>query len=200
MLLKGTALAERLSDDGQEGLRVIPEPDIAAIRQKGAASIDLRLGRWFSSLRQTRLASLKIEKSGGVTSANSYTRRHFVPFGDKFVLHPGTFVLGITLEWIRLPPSLGGYVTGKSSWGRRGLIIETAAGVHPGFSGCLTLELSNVGEVAIEIIPGIMICQLFLHQTTSSPEMYRSSFDGRRRPVLGTIEPDEVVEKLSKPL
>jgi dCTP deaminase len=201
MLQKGKTLANRLRDAGPDGLRVIPEPRIDLIEQKGAASIDLRLGRWFSSLRQTRLASLRVEKSGGVSfPADSYTRRHFIPFGQEFVLHPGTFVLGITLEWIRLPPGLGGYVLGKSSWGRRGLIIETAAGVHPGFSGCLTLELSNVGEVAIEIIPGIMICQLFLHATTAGPETYKSSFDGRRRPVLGSIEPDEVVEKLSRPI
>jgi dCTP deaminase len=201
MLLKGTTLAERLRDPGPDGLRVMPEPRMDLIEDSGAASVDLRLGRWFSSLRQTRLASLQIDRGSGVPfAANSFTRRYFIPFGQTFVLHPRTFVLGITLEWIRLPPSLGAYVVGKSSWGRRGLIIETAAGVHPGFSGCLTLELSNVGEVAIEVIPGILICQLFFHETSPGTETYRSSFDGRRRPVLGSITPDEVVAKLSRPI
>jgi dCTP deaminase len=77
-------------------------------------------------------------------------RQHFVPFGQKFVLHPGRFALGSTLEWLRLPATMSGYVTGKSSLGRHGLIIETAAGIHPSFSGCLTLELANVGEVPLE--------------------------------------------------
>src|SRR5579872_4600935 len=109
MLQKGKTLANCLRDTSGDGLRVIPEPMMDTIEQEGAASVDLRLGRWFSSLRQTRLASLSVEKSGNVSfPADSYTLRYFIPFGQKFVLHPGTFVLGITLEWIRLPPGLGG--------------------------------------------------------------------------------------------
>src|SRR5260221_9338332 len=98
MLLKGTTLAKRLGDTGPDGLRVIPEPGMDLIEKSGASSIDLRLGRWFSSLRQTRLASLKIDKGSGAPFAtSSYTRQYFIPFGEMFVLHPGTFLLGITL-------------------------------------------------------------------------------------------------------
>jgi dCTP deaminase len=103
------------------------------------------------------------------------------------VLHPGKFVLGITLEWLRLPGDLAGYVTGKSSLGRRGLIIETAAGVQPGFAGCLTLELANVGEIPVKLVPGMKICQLFLHKTMSVNSRASSQFKGARKPGLGVI-------------
>jgi dCTP deaminase len=78
------------------------------------------------------------------------------------------------------------------------LIIATAAGVHPGFTGCLTLELSNVGEIPIAVKPGISICQLFLHLTSQTDLADKSTFVGRRRPTLGKIELDDVYKKLSK--
>ena len=123
-------------------------------------------------------------------------RRYFVPFNERYILHPGRFVLGITLEWMRLLEKIAAYVTGKSSWGRRGLIIETAAGIYPGFSGCLALELANVGELPIALRPGMPICQIFLHET-SVGKTASSAFDGRRRPVLGVIRKDKVLARLS---
>src|SRR5436309_13869423 len=113
-----------------------------------------------------------------------FTRTQYVPFGSKYVLHPGGFVLGATLEWIRLPKNLGAYVIGKSSWGRRGLIIATATGVHPGFTGCLTLELTNVGEIPIKIQPGMTICQLFIHRVEEhgTGKVDQSQFVARRKP------------------
>ena len=107
-------------------------------------------------------------------------------------------MLGVTLEWVRFPTNLAAYVIGKSSWGRRGLIIATAAGVHPGFTGCLTLELSNVGEIPIAINPGIPICQLFLHKTTQTDLVDKSTFVGLRQPALGKVELDEISRKLAK--
>ena len=107
--------------------------------------------------------------------------------------------MGVTLEWIRLPNNLAGYVTARSSWGRRGLIIATATGVHPGFTGCLTLELSNVGEIPIAILPGMTVCQLFLHRVdTQSDTVDHSRLIGKRRPSLGKIELDEVARKLAE--
>ena len=123
-------------------------------------------------------------------------KKYFVPFGEQFILHPGRFVLGSTLEWIRLPASVAGYITGKSSLGRRGLIIETAAGIHPGFSGCLALELANVGEVPVAIEPGMPICQIFLHTASPGEGLSKSMFSGKRRPTLGTLRPDNILQKL----
>ncbi|MEW5724531.1 MAG: hypothetical protein AB1896_15580, partial [Thermodesulfobacteriota bacterium] len=119
---------------------------------------------------------------------------------EAFVLHPKAFVLGITLEWFRLPANRAATVIGRSSWGRYGLIIATATGVHPGFTGCLALELSNIGEIPITIKPGTTICQIFVHKVESGKEelVDRSSFVGRRKPTLGVIELDKIAEALTE--
>jgi dCTP deaminase len=179
-------------------LSIVPTPDLGQLAATGAASVDLRLGRWFRTLRHSRTdhLSMKLVNDGPVTD-DIPTKEHFVPFGDRFILHPRNFVLGITLEWMRLPSDLAGYVTGKSSLGRRGLVIETAAGIQPGFAGCLALELSNVGEVPIALYPGMQVCQIFLHEVGPDPKFARSQFTGRRKPVLGSVNPDEVLLKLN---
>jgi dCTP deaminase len=127
------------------------------------------------------------------------TRDVYIPFGEQYILHPRNFVLGVTLEWLRLSADLAGYVTAKSSWGRRGLVIATAVGVHPGFTGCLTLELTNLGEVPIAIQPGMQVCQLFLHSaSTNSQDVDQSIFVGYRRPTLGMVRLDKVALQLSQ--
>jgi len=79
------------------------------------------------------------------------------------------------------------------------LIIETAAGVHPGFLGCLTLELSNVGQVPITLSPGLEICQLFMHRVESkNEEGDNSTYIGYRRPVLNEIRADAIAAALAK--
>ncbi|MCA9052009.1 MAG: dCTP deaminase, partial [Planctomycetaceae bacterium] len=117
-----------------------------------------------------------------------------------FILHPRQFVLAVTLEWIRLPSNLAGYVVGRSSWGRHGLIIATATGVHPGFTGCLTLELTNVGEIPITIKPGTTICQVFLHtvDVRDPKRVDLSRFIGNRKPTIGAIQLDDVAVKLAR--
>jgi dCTP deaminase len=179
-------------------LSIVPQPDLASVLHSGAASIDLRLGRWFRTLRpsRTHLLDISLGLSPDTSQQDAHlTKEYFVRFGEKFVLHPHNFVLGITLEWVRVPADLGGYIAGKSSLGRRGLIIETAAGMQPGFSGCLALELSNVGEVPIALLPGMRICQIFLYHISESRRA-KSQFFGRRKPVLGNVNADDVLRKL----
>ncbi len=200
MILQAREVAQRLKSGAhdKDALVITPEPDTAALMSSGSASVDLRLGTWFVRASHTRLECLKIADNSK-DSADLVTETQYVPFGTDFILHPGRFVLGITLEWIRLPSNLAGYVIGRSSWGRRGLIIATAIGVHPRFTGCLTLELSNFGEVPISIRPGMSICQLFLHQVgVGSDNVDRTAFMGQRKPVLGTIEMDNFAKALSK--
>jgi dCTP deaminase len=201
MLLKGDELANRLSADrkAEDRLVITPEPDEAMLRQSGAASIDLRLGCWFAALRHSRAEILDVLKGENdpAQGEHALTKMHYVPFGSRFVLQPHGFVLGVTLEWIRIPPNLGGYVTARSRIGRRGLNIATATGVHPGFTGCLTLELSNSGVIPIALRPGLSTCQLFLHKVEGTQEEAESSFIGHRLPLLGAVELDEVALALS---
>ena|SRR5947207_2106741 len=227
MILSANRIAGRMtSTDGKDRsdpLVITPYPELDELKRKGSASVDLRLGTWFNTVRQSKVPILVVEdelstaaRKANLTdeqikileeflpSASSPTesnlaKMHYVPFGSRFILHPGNFVLGVTLEWIRLPQDLAGYVVGKSSWGRRGLIIATAAGVHPGFTGCLTLELSNCNEIPISIKPGMRICQLFLHSVDSQLEVINDSpHSYSRRPRLGKMELDNVAKKLAE--
>lgn len=199
MIICADKIARHLKDAESSGVEdplvIAPTPNLAALSGSGSASIDLRLGTWFVSLRQARLSHIHV---GEGQAPSQLAKTSYVPFGRQYYLHPRSFVLGITLEWIRLPRNMTAYVIGKSSWGRRGLIIATATGVHPGFVGCLTLELTNVGEIPIEIKPGMKICQIFVHEVDvtglESPEI--SQFVGSRKPKLGDVKLDEVARKL----
>lgn len=109
--------------------------------------------------------------------------------GEPFVLHPGEFVLGSTLEAITLPDDLAGRLEGKSSLGRLGLLTHSTAGfIDPGFSGHITLELSNVANLPITLWPGMKIGQLCLFRLSSPAEQpYGSSalgskYQGQRGP------------------
>jgi dCTP deaminase len=81
--------------------------------------------------------------------------------GEVFVIHPGEFVLGRTLEWVELPDDVVARIEGKSSIGRLGLIVHATAGfVDPGFKGTLTLEITNLTRVPIKLSPNLLIAQL----------------------------------------
>jgi dCTP deaminase len=108
---------------------------------------------------------------------------------DPFILHPGEFVLGSTLERVALPNDMVARLEGKSSLGRLGLLIHSTAGyVDPGWDGYLTLELSNVANLPITIYPGMKIGQIsFFRLTTPAAVPYgsrgtRSKYQGQRGP------------------
>lgn len=200
MLLKSDQLADLLEKGGRDIERdpfvITPPPDLSELRNSGSAAVDLRLGTWFASLRQARVPCLRVDDP---VPTRQVTKATYVPFGNDYVLHPGGFVLAVTLEWLRLPSNLAAYVVGKSSWGRWGLIIATATGVHPGFKGCLTLELSNVGQIPIAVKPGIRICQLFIHETKTGTDLVDpSGFVGSRKPKFRHIKPDPLADLLAK--
>jgi dCTP deaminase len=108
---------------------------------------------------------------------------------EAFILHPGEFVLGSTLERVALPNDLVARLEGKSSLGRLGLLIHSTAGyVDPGWDGYLTLELSNVANLPITLYPGMKIGQIsFLRMTTPADVPYgaeslKSKYQGQRGP------------------
>lgn len=200
MILKADKIAHLL-DVGRESnhhdpLVITPAPDTEKLAKSGSTSIDLRLGTWFMTLKPARIGHLSTKNSG---SDYKLLHTEYVKFGDEYILHPRSFVLSATLEWLRLPSNLAAYVIGKSSWGRRGLVIATATGVHPGYKGCLTLELSNLGELPIAIKPGTTVCQLFFHKvdTSDSKNVDKSQFVMSRKPSLGSVDTsDEIAQSL----
>ena len=140
----------RLIEDG----RIKIDPYDAALIQP--ASIDLRLGDSFRVFHNHRAAAIDLrEPPSGLTE-------EVVLHGEEaFVIHPGEFCLGRTLEWVELPDDIVARIEGKSSIGRLGLIVHATAGFcDPGWKGTLTLELNNLTRVPIKLYPGLLIAQL----------------------------------------
>lgn len=161
-------IVDRL-DELDTARRLVITPLLDRAKQIGAGSVDLRLGSEF--LEVPRQSNPSIDPSRAPASpseAPEPDRTSYVPIGGQFVLHPGQFVLGCTLEFLALPADLAGQVVSRSSWGRLGLLVATAVAVQPGFRGVLTLELVNDGSVPIILRPGLRVAQLQLWQGTST--------------------------------
>ena len=131
----------------------------------------------------TVVLDLVVEKDGRVGEVN------VVDGEEPFVLHPGEFVLASTYEVVSLPDDIAGRLEGKSSLGRLGLLTHSTAGwIDPGFSGHVTLELSNVATLPIKLWPGMKIGQLCLFRTSSPAEhpygsvLYGSRYQDQRGP------------------
>lgn len=115
------------------------------------SSIDVRLDCLFRVFNNTRYTHIDPAKQ-----QDELTSLVQPVDGEPFVLHPGEFVLGSTLELFTLPDNLAGRLEGKSSLGRLGLLTHSTAGfIDPGFSGHITLELSNVANLPITLWPGM---------------------------------------------
>lgn len=174
MLLEHEALLGALHEQDLDK-RLVVTPILDQDEQIGAASIDLRLGSAFIEVRRREAHVIDpFEDEASIARAISQERWE-IPFGESFVLHPGQFLLGATFEFVRLPPHIGGQVLGRSSWGRVGLIVATAVTVQPGFGGCLTLEIQNLGSVPVKLYPGLRVAQLMLWRTDGSTQHPYSS-------------------------
>jgi dCTP deaminase len=141
------------------------------------SSIDVRLDRFFRVFQNSRYTHIDPrERQDDLTTP---VETH----GDEpFVLHPGEFVLGSTFESVGLADDLAGRLEGKSSLGRLGLLTHSTAGfIDPGFTGHITLELSNVANLPITLWPGMKIGQLCLFRLSSPAEHpYGSAAAGSR--------------------
>jgi dCTP deaminase len=162
--------------------RVRLEPYDPAMIQP--SSIDVRLDKFFRLFDNHKYPVIDPSQD-----QPDLTRLVEVEPNDGFVLHPGEFVLGSTLETVTLPDDLAARVEGKSSLGRLGLMTHATAGfVDPGFSGHVTLELSNVATLPIILWPGMKIGQLCFFRLSSPAEnpygsaKYGSHYQGQRGP------------------
>lgn len=162
--------------------RVKVEPFAAAMIQP--SSVDVRLDRFFRVFENHKYSVIdpSIEQS-------DLTREVAVEANEEFILHPGEFVLASTYEVITLPDDIAGRLEGKSSLGRLGLLTHSTAGfIDPGFSGHITLELSNVANLPVKLFPGMKIGQLCLIKLSSPAEnpygsaLYGSRYQGQRGP------------------
>jgi dCTP deaminase len=165
-------------DDG----RVVLDPYDAAMIQP--SSIDVRLDKFFRLFDNHKYPFIDPAQD-----QPDLTRLVEVERGEPFILHPGEFVLGSTFEMVTLPDDIAARLEGKSSLGRLGLLTHSTAGfIDPGFTGHVTLELSNVATLPIKLWPGMKIGQLCFFRLSSAAEspygsaQYGSRYQGQRGP------------------
>lgn len=148
------------------------------------SSVDVRLDKFFRVFENHKYSVIdpSIEQP-------ELTREVITQGDEPFILHPGEFVLASTYEVITLPDDIAGRLEGKSSLGRLGLLTHSTAGfIDPGFSGHITLELSNVANLPVKLFPGMKIGQLCLIKLSSpaehpyGSEKYGSRYQGQRGP------------------
>jgi dCTP deaminase len=156
------------------------------------SSVDLHLDRRFRVFRNNRYPYIDVR-----SPQPDLTEMLSVADDEPFILHPGEFVLGQTLEWVELPNNLVSRLEGKSSLGRLGLLIHSTAGyVDPGWKGNLTLELSNVANLPIALYHGMKIGQISFFRMSSpvdrpygSPEL-GSKYQGQSEPTASAFHRD----------
>ena len=148
------------------------------------SSLDVRVDRFFRVFRNSRYPFIDVREP-----QDDLTELVEVDGDEPFILHPGEFVLGSTLECVTLPDDLVARLEGKSSLGRLGLLIHSTAGfIDPGWDGHVTLELSNVANLPITIYPAMKIGQLSFVQLSEPAEKpygsggLGSKYQGQRGP------------------
>ncbi len=170
MILSDVSIREALSD----GRIVIDPLDESCVQP---SSVDLHVDRYFRVFRNDTTPYIDPKEQ-----QENLTELVEIPDEQAFILHPGEFVLGSTLERVALPDDLVARLEGKSSLGRLGLLIHSTAGfVDAGWDGHLTLELSNVANLPIAIYPGMKIGQIsFLQMTSAAEQPYGSKETGSK--------------------
>ncbi len=185
-----TVLADRDIRLELEGGRVRIDPYDPADLQP--SSVDLHLDRSFRVFRNNRYPYIDVR-----AQQPDLTELLRVEDEEAFILHPGEFVLGQTLEWVELPDDLVARLEGKSSLGRLGLLIHSTAGyVDPGWKGNLTLELSNVANLPIALYYGMKIGQISFFRMSSPVERpygsagLGSKYQGQSEPTASAYHAD----------
>ena len=165
-------------------IKITPAPDLAV--QLGSCSIDLRLGNAFRIFESGVHGVIDPQKNAG----HEFTKEVIVKEGTAFVMQPGDFVLGTTVEKLEVPDDLLGNLEGRSSIGRLGIIIHsTAASIDPGMRGHITLELANMGKLPVALYPNMRICSISFEQLTSPSEV--PYYKKKSAKYLGQVGPGE---------
>lgn len=174
----------------KERLIVTPllEPEI----QSG--TLDLRLGTKFivgRRARQVSLDPLKVDEY----AARRLHEVYELPFSKSFILHPNSLVLACSLEYLSFPATLAASVLTRSTYGRAGLVTATAIHIHPGFKGCLTFELLNLGQVPIHLYAGLRIAQLVFWRAAPETDDHRVKYSLATRPEFPKMwqEPEQAL-------
>ncbi|MBP7898903.1 dCTP deaminase [Candidatus Gracilibacteria bacterium] len=179
-----------------------PENDY--LKNVHASSMDMRLGRFFKIYNHNAFAILDPMKPECFDDA---TRLIELPEDGRtpFIVQPGEFVLGVTLEKIKIADDLVARVEGRSSLGRLGIIIHSTAGfVDAGFEGTITLEITNINRMPVALYPGMRVCQLAFELMSSPADVpyhkkAHSKYQGQILPEESRVHQDPEFVKLRLP-
>jgi dCTP deaminase len=154
----------------QSGKVKIDAPDDKYLENIGPSSLDLRCGSHFKLYEHTK--SPLLDPANPETFKKCSRMIEVKKPNEPFIIQPGDFALGVTLEKVTLPNDLVARVEGRSSLGRLGIIVHSTAGfVDPGFSGTITLEITNINRMPVALYPGMRVCQLAFETLTSPAEV-----------------------------
>lgn len=189
MILSDADIRRRL-EAGDLAIEPLSDPEL----QIQPASVDMRLGREFLEFRHSTIPCIHPTREHEV---DDYVREVVVESDGEFVLHPGDFVLGTTVERVEIPPDIIAHVEGRSSLGRLAIVVHATAGLcDPGFKGKITLELSNLGTAPVALSPGMRISQLtFTELKTPAERPYGtdrgSKYQDQTGPQASRIQHDD---------
>lgn len=185
-----------------EGRIAVTSPENDHEKNIHASSMDLRLGKYFKVYEHSKhpvLDPLKMDSFAGLTKLVEITNPE-----EPFIVHPGDFVLGVTMESVRLGDDIVARVEGRSSIGRLGIIIHSTAGfVDAGFEGTITLEITNINRMPVALYPGMRVCQLAFEEMSSPAEVpynkkASSKYQGQTLPEESRLTIDPEFDKLIK--
>ena len=165
--------------------------------QIGDDTINIRLGTYFLIFQNTSIECVRLSDLD-IKHIADYQAIVHIPLGEEIIIPPNTLILGISLEYIKMPNCVYGEVGTRSSWGRLGLVIATAINIHQNFRGCLTLELVNHGNIPLALSPGIEIGQLVLHKLTreiNTEYKFTGKYTGCVKPEFTRIYEEQTIIK-----
>lgn len=178
MILSDKTILKKIKDE-----ELMIEPFTSSLVQ--SASIDLRVGNHFMIMDEYSTPFISLEKPASYREI----------YQETIIIPPQGFVLGTTIEYIKLPDDMTAFVKGRSSIGRLGLFIQNAGWVDPGFKGQITLELYNANRVPIELKAGRRVCQLVLAYLDQKGTAYMGKYNGQEGASESRIYLDEECEK-----
>ncbi len=184
----------------KDGRIVVTSPEQDHEQNIHASSMDLRLGKWFKVYEHSKfpvLDPLKMRTFEGLTKLVEITN-----VNEPFIVHPGDFVLGVTMEKVKLGDDLVARVEGRSSLGRLGIIVHSTAGfIDAGFEGTITLEITNINRMPVALYPGMRVCQLAFEPMSSAADVpYNkkgsSKYQGQELPAESRLNSDPEFVKM----
>ncbi len=185
-----------------QGEIVVTSPDNDHLPNIGASSMDLRLGKYFKIYDHSKYAVL--DPLDPASFKDIAKLIEIEDTGVPFVVQPGEFVLGVTLEKVKLADDIVARVEGRSSLGRLGIIVHSTAGfIDAGFEGTITLEITNINRMPVALYPGMRVCQLAFELMTSQAEVpyhakKSSKYQGQTYPEESRIAHDPEILRMIK--